>query len=396
MPGETDRDELRALQRKAYGREGGLTDAESARLRELEAAVREVPGVARETSPAVDGGPVDSVPGVADAGASEQGLSVKAETPRPSTIEDMPTSSEPRAAVAPRRVSRRRGWVIAAASALLLAIGVGAGWAVFGQRPEIVSLTPQQQERRLELSADGKFDEGSLRAIGQDEDALVWFATRSDGAQECLVIDIAQASSQACQDADDTKAFGLSASVMVPPNAGSDAESGVPPGSSVNATMMLSTTGEPLVSIQRWSSDLAMISQFEGSERDRARELVEQGFDAGLLVVGDFQSKPVWLGTRFAEGDDFIEYCMIVDGADGRTACSSDFDAAGRGVSTDIDGTIDGMPTTWNLRIQNARNQTPYLTIAQSVSFPNPGERMELGGEYGDPIEVTIPSEPEG
>jgi hypothetical protein len=401
MPDADDLAELRDLQARAYGRDGGLTDAEARRLDELEQAHRPV------VSTSVPGErplPADKSPAVVD--REHVPLSAPARETREArvssgaegseTLDAEPQPEIPHSVRSTGLARFRRGGILAAASALLLVVGVGAGWAIFGQRPEIVSLTADQQERRIALDEEGAFDDGSLQAVAEEEDALVWYATRDDGAQACLVLDIAQASSESCQDADDTGRFGLSVSVMVPPNAGSDSESGVAPGSSVNATMMLSTEGEPMVSIQRWTSDLAMISQFQGTERDRAAELVEDGFSAGLLLVGDFLSEPVWLGTRFDEGDAFVEYCMIVDAAEGRTVCTSEFDATGRGVSTDVEGTVDGIPTTWNLRVQNTRNQTPYLTIAQTVGFPHPGDRMELGGEHGDPIEVTIPSQPEG
>ncbi|WP_223626549.1 hypothetical protein [Microbacterium sp. EST19A] len=405
MPAATDPDELRALQRKAYGRDGALTDAEARRLRDLERAGQEET-VAPSEAPPVEIGIVDAVPFDID---RRRGAPVDVPVPGASTgsgtresgsdgvrIPDSGAeeSGTPRSRTASRLL--RRWWVPAAASALLLAIGVGAGWVFFGQPAGTVVLTTDQQERRTELYQEGDYDAGSLLAVGQDEDAVAWYATKDGGEQACLVIDIAQASSEACQDAADTRPFGLSASVMVPPNAGSDAESGVAPGASVNAYLMLSTTGEPMVSIQRWSPDLAMISQFRGAERDRATALISEGFNAGLLIVGEFQSEPVWLGTRFSEGDSFVEYCMIVDGVDGRTVCSADIDAAGRGVSTDVEGTADGVPTTWNLRVQNTQDRTPYLTIAQTVSFPNPGDRVTLGGDDGDPLEETVPSEPPG
>lgn len=394
MREETDLDELRALQRKAYARDGGLTDADARRLRELERARQEETAAVREAPPA-DVGLVDSVPFDLESGRRAGIPEIQeAAIQDAATRASEPPASEPQPARAASRLFGR-WWAVAAASALLLAIGVGAGWALFGQRPGTVILTAAQQERRSELDQEGEYDAGSLRPIGQDEDALVWYATKDGGEQACLVIDIAQASSEACQEAD-TVPFSLSASVMVPPNAGSDAESGVAPGASVNAYMMLSTAGEPMVSIQRWSPDLAMISQFRGAERDRATELVSQGFNAGLLIVGEFQSEPVWLGTRFSEGDSFVEYCMIVDGIDGRTVCSADIDAAGRGVSTDVEGTVDGVPTTWNLRVQNTQDRTPYLTIAQTVSFPNPGDKVTLGGDDGEPLEETVPSEPPG
>lgn len=413
MPEETDAAELRALQRKAYGRDGALSDAEARRLRELERGRPRVSSAPSEDAP-VEGELVDAVPFDFDSGRNRIPASVHRDAeerdaaPRDSAPEDsvpqdsVPRESQPRDRRPPGSPSMsglpRRWWVPAAASALLLAIGVCAGWALSGQRPGTVALTSDQQERRAELYQEGEYDQGSLRAVGQEEDALAWYATKDGGEQACLVIDIAQASSEACQDAADMKPFGLSASVMVPPNAGSDAESGVAPGATVNAYLMLSTSGEPMVSIQRWSPDLAMISQFRGAERDRATELVGQGFDAGLLIVGEFQSEPVWLGTRFSEGGSFVEYCMIVDGVDGRTVCSADIDAAGRGVSTDVQGTVDGVPTTWNLRIQNTESRTPYLTVAQTVSFAGvePGDRITLGGEERDPIEETVPSEPAG
>lgn len=402
MQGETEETraaELRALQRRAYGRDGGLSDAEARRLREIEGARRPLVWATAPVEPPV---PADEMPALIE--REHVPPSAPAHGTRTSGVDEPHSDGtktpeaglQSKSAHPGRWVRARRGGLVAAASALLLVIGVGAGWALFGQRPEVLALTADQQERRLALYAEGAYDEGSLQAVAEEEDALVWYATRADGAEDCLVIDIAQASSQSCQDSDDTARFGLSVSVMVPPNAGSDAESGVAPGSSVNATMILSTEEEPMVSIQRWTSELAMISQFQGTERERASELVEDGFDAGLLVVGEFLREPVWLGTRFVDGGGFVEYCMIVDGAEGRTVCTSEFDATGRGVSTDIDGTVDGMPTAWNLRVQNTQNQTPYLTIAQTVGFPNTGDRMELGGEHGDPIEVTIPSQPEG
>ncbi|MDF2507438.1 MAG: hypothetical protein K0Q52_1297, partial [Microbacterium sp.] len=49
MPGETDFAELQALQRKAYGRGGQLTEAETERLRALEDSRRPFPVAAPPT-----------------------------------------------------------------------------------------------------------------------------------------------------------------------------------------------------------------------------------------------------------------------------------------------------------------------------------------------------------
>lgn len=171
-----DESERRALLARAYGRGGGLTDADARRLTELEslrnaALAPESPRA--QTTPDSDTGASD--PSVSDTGASDTGDSgTRASSDRP---------DEPRGTDAPvppglGAAVRSHAKATVAASAALLLIGVAAGWALFGARGAESALTAGQQERRLELQAEGKYDDGSVRLVTDDDDAVVWYATR--------------------------------------------------------------------------------------------------------------------------------------------------------------------------------------------------------------------------
>ena len=393
VPGEAESAERARLQRRAYGRDGGLTDAEARRLRELEDA-RQALAVAAAAPAAV---PVRAAerPGLIDrehvpprtAPAAEAGNRDTSGTAE--AVAEIGTAAEPHAESRRARwrrtwgaVPRRRWTLLAAASGLLLVIGVGAGWALFGRHSEIIPLTDDQQERRLALYEEGEYDAGTLRAVGQDDDALVWYGTREEGRLVCVVMDVGEESSASCQDRDDVGPFGLSTFVMVPDAADAGTETAVASGISVNVYMMFSTTGEPMVSIQRWTPNLTMVNQFQGDERARATELFEQGFSMGLSLVGYFQDRPVWLGSRFADGDDAgsFEQCMIVDAPEPRTVCSTTFDLPGAALVAQLDGVDDGVAVSWTIGVEKTQNQTPFLTISRdSASSP------------ADPITVETP-----
>ena len=419
VPGETDSEERGRLQRKAYGRAGGLTDAEARRLRELEDARPAL--MLSTTAPARAAEPPtlinrEHVPqGTAAIASRGAAVPPGAEAQEPfagtdgtaagsgSTAEtgsSVETGGERRRS-AWLAVPRRRWGLVAAASALLLAIGVGAGWALFGQRPEVIPLTEEQQQRRLELYEQGEYDPGTLRAVGQDDDALVWYGTREDGRLICVVMDVQEASSDSCEDRDAVGPFGLSTFVMVPDTVDADADPAVASGTSVNVYMMFSTTGEPMVSIQRWTPNLTMVNQFQGDERARATELFEQGFSMGLSLVGYFQDEPVWLGSRFADGDDAtsFEQCMIIDAPKERPVCSTNFDLPGAGLFAVVDGVDGGVPVSWTIGVQNTQNQTPFLTITRDSSFTSPsspGDTVRIESPPGDPIRVEAPPDDPG
>lgn len=393
---ESDAAELRALQLKAYGRDGGLTRADAARLRELEAT--------RESTPAATAAQDAAVPettAVESSQAESTDVPVAEEAADEDSANAADTSAPTRDAQALEttalRAALRQHWkAIAAASAVLLVVGLAAGWALFG-RAGGVELTAAQQERRAELQAEGGYDAGSLRAIGQEEGVLVWHATKEDGEMVCLVLDTPQDSATQCQRSEDAQnGNGIGVSVNLDSVEGEGAEQ-------IWASAVRTTEGELVAIIQRWpSSQNDWLSQFAGEERVRAEELLEEGFqDYSFSVVGYFQDAPIWYGQRLVGAT--AEDCLVVDAIDG-IACGPLGEAQSSGLSLGgITADVSGSPEdSWSITLAFTSNQTPYLVIAGDVSAADiakpgltvkPGETLELGGEYQDPIQVEIPAD---
>ncbi|CAH0228607.1 hypothetical protein SRABI76_02693 [Microbacterium oxydans] len=361
-----DDDELRMLQRKAYGRDGGLTDAEAARLRDLERREAPAASIAHAAEVSLpDAAEVSRVP----THTPEVVPAVEEATEDPS-VDDAPTTSR----VRPRLRELRRHWRFATvASVLLLAIGVGAGWALFGQDREAISLTAEQQQRRLELYDFGDYDEGSLRAVGQDDEgALVWYGTKKDSELQCLVLDVGEESGQQCAPRDDSNSFSLMASVTIPGVA--DPASEFVNDIGVNAYLLLSTTREPMVSIQRWEqTNGSLVEQYPGAERARVEELMSEGIVRSLSIIGSFRDEPVWLLDDRA--DNGMQTCLVVDAASGDRQCVPTEVAIKDGISTVVfvDDGADGSEA-WTIQVAYTVSQTPYLVITRdptpaSVTF---------------------------
>lgn len=396
---ESESAELRALQVRAYGRGGGLAEADAARLLELESQRVESAEVARTAvaAPVVPGvNPVDvvhptdgSVLPHAEALVSDTSSAVPADEGSP---------GRPLEETGLRAAIRQHWKAAVAASAAMLVIGLGVGWALFGHTGDVVALTSEQQQRRAELQAEGEFDAGSLRAIGQDEGALVWYATKDDGETICITLDTAERSADQCQpaaDLDNGNGIGVSASVTV-----SD-EEGEPP-EQVWASAARAMNGEVVAIIQRWQSDQdSWLAQFQGEERERAEQLIEEGFEEySFSIVGYFRDAPVWRAQRL--DDDDIGDCLIVDAVESvecRVSGDEQFSGDGietRGVTVDETGTV---AAEWSVRLAYTLNGTPYLVVSGDTAAVaaeqtvGPGETLELGGEKQDPIQVDLPSD---
>lgn len=401
MPVGTDAQELRALQQKAYGRGGALTPDEADRLRDLEEAHRNLvhraaePPAGAESSggvrPPADPSATDSLgiagsPGATDflgtdsLGTDSLGTDAPAVTAEGEAHQAVPTDTS-------GGVRRRSAMVVVAVAAVVLAIGVGAGWALFSPRLASVPLTDAQQQRRVELVAE-EYDAGSVRAIAQTADALAWYATRGDGESVCLILDVGDQSQADCRPPEERER-GLMASLPLPADDGED------PGGSdfVQATMFLTDAGEPMVGMQRWGVQSGVLDLFEGTERDRAAALVEEGYELGLSIMGYFRGAPVWLGDRVTE-QGATERCLIVD-AGGATACEP-FERAlssGLGVHVvDVDPT-GGVVAASVLDLRFTTQQTPYLTVTADASAveATPGDSLIIQSPLGDPIEVEPP-----
>lgn len=382
MP-DPDGDELRELQQKAYGRSGGLTDAEAARLRELESQVG-------PAEPAVTVVPLEAA---APALAGEQGASPVPEGSAGSAdgSEDAPRSAAGGSGMPDStwRMALRRHWaIVAAASALLLIVGLATGWALFAPRVrDAVALTDAEVQRKLELDEENKFDEGTLRAVARDDDALVWFGTKDDGKQKCIVLDVAELSQTGCTQPDRLDMFGLSATVSLPPE--DDAPEG-DFGTSISAYAMMSTSDEPMVSIQRWDADSSMLEQYDEDVRPRAEELMtDEGFAAGLSLVGYVRDQPVWVASRFSDTGS-NDRCLIVDGLDA-IACGDESTTLENGLTV---ASEDENGRSLLVMVQFTNWGNPYLTITENVGDAS---TTVIDTETGDPIEVTTPqTDPDG
>lgn len=391
--------ELRALQRKAYGREGVLTAAESARLAELESArsavSQDVGAASTEENTASGGDPAADLPPERENSArgsaeeSEAAASASASRERDAGS-DAEGSADGDADAAPAttslRVLLRPSWrPVAAASALLLAIGVGVGWMVFAPKDDGIPLSSEEVERRTELSSGGQYDPGSVRAIGRDEDALVWVATKSGPDQVCLILDVGERSQAECAEPDfDASMGGLYASLSIEdPDA---VESGTFGGETISAAGVRAANGEIVAVIQRWDYDSSFLSQFEGAEQSRAEALLAEGYEQGLSIIGYFRDEPVWFAQRFDDDAGMAERCLIVDAISDVGSCAPD----DGDTSTTLGATtVDTDGTTTALEVAFTRWGSPYLTITEGLTS---GTGVVTDTRTGDPIEIGTPS----
>ncbi|MFK0401927.1 hypothetical protein ACIQTT_06310 [Microbacterium sp. NPDC090225] len=365
----SDLDELRSLQSKAYGREGGLTHIEAARLRELQEArswaalpavapeVMESGSAASVSAPAAASDrPPDSLPTLEESLGLDTGEEEADATDTATT-----DAREPDAAPAMRTVLRRHWRFATVSSVLLLALGLGIGWVVFAPPSDAIALTAEQQERRALLEDESDFDPGTLRAVGQDDDsgAIVWLGTKGEGDLTCAVIDVDEATQSQCQRTSDFEDFGINVSVMRP---GESVDEVTATFTTVNAYIVLATDGQPIASMQQWDSSSSILAQFVGDERTRAEELVAQGFEMNLSVVGYFQEKPVWMANRYGETVE-PETCLIVDAAQLDAVCLPSTTAIDVGLSSFVSDDGSGSGPGSALTLAFTASQTPYLTI---------------------------------
>lgn len=401
--------ELRALHARAYGPGGGLTEADAVRMRALEEArvdSRETPsrpfdaaqGVEPDrVEPAAESDPVHDSPA---APGDDQGEPVSAAASDPADVGRREPSADASGTGGLRSAVRTHWKVVAVASVALLVVGLGAGWALFGSRDDGVALTDAQQERRVELQTDGGYDQGSVRAIGTDEDAIVWFGTRKEGELECIVLDVGDQSNDMCQQADDLLSQGYGAGVTVASSGDGEGSDGEP--MEVSATAVRSASGEIVAIIQRWPSmRTGWLAQFPADERERAEELLALGFeDYSFSVVGYVNDLPIWRGTRVDDG--IAQECLIVDAVEA-TQCADAWKVQSGDEAVSLGGVVvdesDGSSASWSIDLQVTTSGSAYLTITgdvPAVPGSTTGAVVEVGGENGDPISVEAPSDPAG
>lgn len=305
-------EELRSLQARAYGRDSALTEAEAERLRELEerrlapAAEAEHP-VAGERSDAAEpdtgvAADVDS----ASASAAVDDARVPAGEDVAGDADDAPSRSS--SFLHPLLSLLRTRWrPVALAAVVVLAIGVGIGWLAFGRSgAAAVELTADQQGWQNDLVATGVYDPGSIRALGVEEDVVIWTATKGGQERTCLILGTGEATVPTCERTEMIAATGMYGSISVKGKGDLQRE--------VSAQMLFTASGEPAVAVSAYDYDTSEsgITYANEAESEAAARLSENGFEAGSLwVVGYDGDVPIWTAVQTESQNQ----CLIYDGS---------------------------------------------------------------------------------
>lgn len=327
MWGPEESEELRSLQARAYGRDSSLTAAEAERLRELE-DLRRAPVAGSGPDAGIGAVNVSAVGPSAEAAPSTASSDAAATTTATSTTTEAATDTDTDTdtdadavsgdavdASAPASSSwrslfsllRTRWRPVTLAAAVVLAIGVGVGWLAFGRSgAAAVELSADQQEWQNELVAAGVYDPGSIRALGVEEDVVIWTATKDAKERTCLILGTGEATVPTCERTEMIAATGMYGSISVKGKGDLQRE--------VSAQMLFTASGEPAVAVSAYDYDTSEsgITYANEAESETAARLSENGFDAGSLwVVGYDGDVPVWTAVQTESQNQ----CLIYDGS---------------------------------------------------------------------------------
>lgn len=305
-----ERDELRALQARAYGRDGGLSRAETRRLHELTGRRA---GVRRDEEPVLGTHePVVAPNGTVTNGAVPEGPAEEsADEPfavlfaRDADEAELPPAegSAPQSHRSPRRPAIVAAFVAALIVALI--VGFGAGWMLFGQKSApSIALSAEQQQRQADVASEGDYDDGSLRALAQQDDVLLWSATKGGGALTCLVIGNPETTGASCRTTELVRPRGLSLTLTQVGEQGSG---------QITGQLLLSPGDEPAAALSffRYNTDAdGLETTYANEDEERfADSLAAEGFDRGSAqVVGYDGENPIWTALRADEGSQCLIY----------------------------------------------------------------------------------------
>ena len=407
MPSAAESAELRMLQAKAYGRDGGLSADELERLRELEQRLRlpsvaqpvsslRLAALAQHTAPAaslpalnapqevvapqdVDSSqdtafPQDVVSSQDTAHLREQGRVVEraeGETKRAerATASRSGSSAQQRA---PLRPWRRHpiGFALGAVAAAL-GLGLGIGWAVWGWDAEAYALGAANADRRAQLEESDLYDSGTLTPLTEQYGLVIWSAERSNGDEACVII----------TGPDEMNKNGCIPSEQLDESAWPNATATVPEGEEkagqqLMAAMMMSPTGELVPVIQVWDqTSSGWESQYNDAELAQLRELEAAGYEGSALGILGYDGDTVVWSNWTSAG-----VCIIVSADEGPLeACAPDAES-----DITLITSIDGVPREYF--VQQTKMRGPQLTIIRTTG----ATVGELDPETGDPIEFTF------
>ncbi|MGW9156921.1 MULTISPECIES: hypothetical protein [unclassified Microbacterium] len=307
-------EELRSLQARAYGRDSSLTAAEAERLRELED---------RRLAPAAGAGPdaehavsdqrkSDEAPADDDADVSvgegeaeDAAVAASADAASDDAVDATASASSSWRSLF--SLLRTRWRPVALAAVVVLAIGVGVGWLAFGRSgAAAVELTAEQQTWQNELVAAGVYDPGSIRALGVQEDVVIWTATKDAKERTCLILGTGEATVPSCDRTEVLAETGIYGSISVKGDGALQRE--------VSAQLLFTASGEPAVAVSAYDFDPtdSGITYANEAESETAARLAENGFQAGSLwVVGYDGDVPIWTAVQIESQNQ----CLIYDGS---------------------------------------------------------------------------------
>lgn len=300
--------EMRALQVRAYGRDGELSPGEADRLAELQAGV----AAHRETAPA-DRREASAPEPVATSSVGTRGLGAAA--PEGTATQSAPGSAPAESAEGAEEAlpsasalsSIRAFWrPLALAAVVVLAVGVGIGWLAFGRviTPS-VALSPEQQEWQTALLAEAVYDSGSVRAAAVEEDVVVWTATQDEGKTTCIILSNGERTRPTCQPTEVVEDDGIFGSLLVEISEKVRRE--------VMASVVFASSGEPVVRMDSWDQTpgTSGITYANEEETRIAAELARDGYDPNSIWVAGYDGDvPVWTATVI----DSQAQCLIYDG----------------------------------------------------------------------------------
>lgn len=201
MLNQAESSRRRELQRRAFAAGGGVTEAELAELRDLDARA----AAGAETMPVAGSAghdPVSAPEPAGLAGATEQagppasmaafGESVQRASDEPDEQPADPTGPD----AAP---TRRRPSVAALVLSTLIALllGFGGAWMLLS-RDGTPAMTAEQAKAMAEIEETARFDPGSMTYLGERYGAAVWRASARDGEETCLAIHVVDRSDHQC------------------------------------------------------------------------------------------------------------------------------------------------------------------------------------------------------
>lgn len=372
--------ELRMLQVRAYGPNGGVSAAELERLRELEANRLPVaraspiadaaPQIARATSPIAE--PVEALTTGASDPSTGSGTGFGSEYSTDDPIA-APVEASGGTSLRPWRrhpIGRLR-WTLLIAASVALIVGLGVGWGIWGWNVDAYALASAHSEQRAQLEASDDFDPGTVAPLAEQYGVVVWQAERSDGEQVCVIV----------TGPDETVQHGCTPSEQMKDSVWPNATMTVPEGQKkagqqLVAGLIPTMTGELAPYIQVWDQSASdWESQYDDNELEQLREIAEAGYDGRMLsIIGYDGETAVW--TNWTGNG----YCIIAVVDDGPLeACAEDTES-----DITLIVSVGGVPTEYV--VQQSEMRGPQLTI---VRHPD-ATTSEVSPGSGDPIEFTF------